>query len=276
MQVSAQISENAAVFAAGDKVAGHYVLDDPYKPYMHPLRTPAGHPVTVAMPGDHRHHKGLMYALKCEDVNFWEEEPGTGHCGMQEIRSTANAEGGIVQEILWREEGGGLQTYNEQRRITCELSEDSKRFEWTWSTRRESLRDHKLVKSPWSLADGSGRKINYHGLGIRLPWMWRFGNDNFNGVEQDGEPVKAEEAHGTTGSQIGWWGLIDGYWSPPKAAVTLRQEHGFGWFVLKGDFAYIAAGPSNLEEIEIRAGDVFEEIYHLTVEDRNRSVETNN
>jgi hypothetical protein len=221
------------------------------------------------MPGDHRHHKGLMYALRCEDLNFWEEDPGSGHCGIQEIRETTVEDGALLQQILWREEGGRLHTYHEQRRVTCNLSDDRQRFEWTWSTRRESLRDHRLVKSPWSLEDQSGRKINYHGLGIRLPWMWRFGNDNFNGVEKEGHPVEAADAHGTNGSTMGWWGLIDGHWTPPKAAVTLRQDHGFGWFVLKGHFPYLAAGPSNLEELDVKAGDVFTEDFQITVEDRS-------
>lgn len=265
------LTKQAAVFSADGRPAGHYVLDDPFKPYLHPLRSPAGHVVTVAMPGDHRHHKGLMYALRCADLNFWEENPGSGHCGVQDIISTDPAgDSGLRQEILWREEGGGLETYREERHLSCTLSADGTCFEWTWRSRREALRDHRLIKSQWSLELPDGRKINYHGLGIRLPWMWAFGGDDcpFNGIETGGRTATAMETCGTAGPEVTWWGLIDGHWAPPKAAVTLRQDHGYGWFVLKGDFAYLTAGPSNLAEREVARGEIFEETFLVSVADR--------
>jgi len=62
-----EITPAAARFIDGENLAGISVLDDPFKPYLHPPRTPDGHVVTVARPADHRHHKGLMYGLRCED-----------------------------------------------------------------------------------------------------------------------------------------------------------------------------------------------------------------
>ncbi len=41
---------------------------------MHPLVTPAGHPLSVVSPPDHEWHRGLWFAIKFVDsVNFWEE-----------------------------------------------------------------------------------------------------------------------------------------------------------------------------------------------------------
>jgi len=49
--------------------------------------------------------------------------------------------------------------------------------------------------------------------------------------------------------------------------VTIRQGHGFAWFVLKGDFAYVAAGPSAEGAVEVGEGEVVEERYEVVVED---------
>ena len=57
-----QIRQSALSMAS--ELPGLYVLDDPFKPYIHPLKTPAGHTVSLAMPHDHPHHKGSMYALR--------------------------------------------------------------------------------------------------------------------------------------------------------------------------------------------------------------------
>lgn len=272
MEDSLQIDRDrrVAVFRFSKRVAGVLVLDDPFKPYLHPVRTPAGHEVSVAMPGDHRHHKGLMYALTCADLNFWEEEPGSGRCGVQEITGMEETGEGLALDLLWREEGGGLPTYRERRTITCRFDGGAHAFVWSWRTRREALRDHRLVKSPWSLEVQDGRKINYHGLGIRLPWMWAFQFSKFNGVELAGKESEPMEACGSNGPEATWWGRIDGHWAPPVAAVTFRQPvtQAFCWFAIKGDFAYLSVGPSNAEELDVAAGTAAEESYEVIVADR--------
>ena len=44
------------------------------RPYVHPLRTPAGHVLTRNAPADHPWHHGLWFTIKYVDGdNFWEE-----------------------------------------------------------------------------------------------------------------------------------------------------------------------------------------------------------
>ena len=44
------------------------------RPFVHPLRTPAGHVLTRDAPDDHPWHHGLWFAIKYVDGdNFWEE-----------------------------------------------------------------------------------------------------------------------------------------------------------------------------------------------------------
>jgi len=264
-----QIDSEACVFTHRGGEAGRYVLDDPFKPHIHPLRTPEGHCVTDCMPADHRHHKGLMYALRCHDLNFWEEGSDSGTQKQQSISALEDARGtGVVQELLWQACNGGLETYLETREIVCRYDEEKRGFHWTWHSRRTALREHRLIKSPWSFHLDDGRTINYHGLGIRLPWVWAFSGDTFSGVEIGGQACDWKQACGTSGPEVAWWGLIDGQWNPPTAAVTIRQEQQGAWFVLKTDFAYLSVGPSNAEEVQIPEGRIFDETYHVLVQDR--------
>lgn len=264
-----QMDSRACVFTRQGGEAGRYVLDDPFKPYLHPLRTPEGHCVTDCMPVDHRHHKGLMYALRSHDLNFWEEDSDCGIQRQQSISMLEDARGvGIRQELLWQARGGGCDTYLETREIACRYDAENRGFHWTWHSRRTALRAHRLVKSPWSLPLDDGRMINYHGLGIRLPRAWAFPGDAFSGVEAGGRALDWRQVCGSSGAEVGWWGRIDGHWTPPLAAVTIRQEQQDTWFALKTDFAYLSVGPSNAVEVEVPEGQVFEEICHVLVQDR--------
>lgn len=49
-----------------------------YKPYVKELCTVEGLNLLRDAPSDHLHHHGLMYAIRLNDVNFWEEIPGSG------------------------------------------------------------------------------------------------------------------------------------------------------------------------------------------------------
>jgi hypothetical protein len=266
-----RFDSQAAVFEHDGVEAGRYVLDDPFKSYIHPLRTPQGHCVSDCMPADHRHHKGLMFGLRCDDLNFWEEEPDGAECGVQTSRAISGLEGGNAsgfrQELRWQAKDGGLPTYDEVREVLCR-HDGSRAFHWTWRSRRTALRGHRLVKSPWSISMADGRRINYHGLGLRLPWVWAFSGETFNGVEIQGRAQDWNQACGTSGPEVTCWGRIDGHWSPPTAAVTFRQEQSDTWFVLKADFSYLSIGPSNAEEIDVAQGRIFQETYHIIVQDR--------
>jgi hypothetical protein len=258
------LTENAVLFGE----AGRYALDDPFKPHLAELLTPAGHNLTLVSPADHRHHKGVMYALRCADLNFWEEDPGSGSCGVREIISTEVIGDGVRQQLLWRGHGGGLETYRETRTITCRLTPDGCGHQWTWQTRRRSLRPHRLIQSPWSTALADGRRINYHGLGFRLPWVWSMLHPAPGGFLADGKARAPEEACGSECREVSWCGPIDGHWNVPHAALTAGQERRFTWFVLRTPFPYLAIGPSNAAGFDVAGGVDFEESYTFTAADR--------
>ena len=55
-----------------------------FKPYVREFYTLKGDNVLVDSPPDHLHHHGLMYAIRVNGVNFWEERD---HRAMNDIRS---------------------------------------------------------------------------------------------------------------------------------------------------------------------------------------------
>jgi hypothetical protein len=52
----------------------------PRKPYVQALATIDGRNILLDAPADHLHHHGLMFAIRANGINFWEETPG---CGLQ-------------------------------------------------------------------------------------------------------------------------------------------------------------------------------------------------
>lgn len=263
--------EHGLRFADGDASAGEYVLDDPFKPYVHPLRTPRGNVLTRVSPFDHRHHKGLMYALLCPDLNFWEEAPGEAHCGVQHIRSTTinNDGASITQRLHWANESGDLPAYDELRTISL-ARRGEEAFVWTWRSQRTALRDHHVMKSQWSMQAEDGRLINYHGLGIRLPRSFAHPNERCRGAVVDGEAcTPPSAAHGTKAGSVKFWGAFDGKWTPEKGGVTFEQPYGFTNFVVDHPFPYLAVGPSNEQPYDVSEGATFDETYTVIVEDRN-------
>ena len=119
-------SPGDVTFRLGDSVAGVYRFADEFKPHIHPLRTPRGHNVTSASPHDHKHHKALMYALRAEDVNFWEEVPTLPtevpgverHTGFADVVS-CGPEVGFSETLRWSAQDGSLESFQEIRRIVC-------------------------------------------------------------------------------------------------------------------------------------------------------------
>ena len=76
------------------------VWDAP-RPFLHPVRTPAGALLTVEAPADHPWHHALWFAIKfVNGENFWEEygEFGTARAP---ARSSSSPGGGVRATIDW-------------------------------------------------------------------------------------------------------------------------------------------------------------------------------
>jgi hypothetical protein len=269
-------------FIADDgTTAGRYHFADPFKPFVHPLRSPHGHHVSLAAPHDHKHHKGLMYGLRIPGLNFWEETPTLPgekigrqrHVAFTELRE-AGTTVSLTETLVWEPAGGGPAVFDETRRLACRR--DSAGFRWEWETSLRARCATTLIQSQWSHRNAAGVATNYHGLGLRFRREFGGGTRN-NALQLDDGPLHRNAgdtpfdfttAMRTTPRKVTFIGSIDGTWPPPQVAVTIEQPQSNGLFVLETPFAFMALGPSNLAERNLAAEEILAERYAITVADR--------
>jgi hypothetical protein len=255
----------------GGREVARYHYRDPFKPHFHPLCTPLGRTVTLASPHDHKHHKGLMYALRTERDNFWEEKPaGEGeHIGRQvhlafESSTSEGASVGFVEKLAWLSGADGEPVVQETRAIRVQQTTGGS-FLWTWQTHLRFLRKATLIQSRWSRPRAGGAKTNYHGLGIRLPRPWS-GPRN-NGFFADGQSVSFTEAFGTFPREARFFGAFDGDETPSFATVTMRQHQAYCLYLLELPFAFMAFGPSTAAQRVVEKDEEIDETYEIEVSD---------
>lgn len=262
-------------FRSGNIAAGVYRFTDAFKPHIHPLRTPRGHHVTSASPHDHKHHKALMYALRAEDVNFWEETatlptevPGIErHQAFDEVTGSGERVG-FTESLHWCACDGSLPTFDETRRISCRHDPAARAFVWTWEARLTALRPLHLVQSQWSHGLPDGTKVNYHGLGIRF--RRDFGGMTRNHeLHVDGAVFKDhfQQQMGARPKEVTFIGSIDETWPVERAGVTFRQRQDHTLYVMEDYIPFMGLGPTNRAPLRLDAGAVIEECYEIHVFD---------
>lgn len=268
-----KIGDNVADFGCGGRVIGRYEYRDAFKPYLHPLHTPDGHVVTLAMPHDHKHHKGVMYALGTAVVNYWEESPTRPgeHIGVQRHESfsavtTSGLEVGFRETLRWSAPGEEPD-FHEVRGIYCRRLEDGRAFEWRWESRLTVARALRLVQSPWSRALPDGRRISYHGLGVRF--RREFGVGGTSLLEVDGRQIRFDEAVGVRPTTVRLTGCLDGFHPARRTylQITQQSQPPNALFPLETPFAFLAVGPSNESEVDLGPGASIDERYLLQVGD---------
>jgi len=260
-------------FFAGDIRVARYNFRDPFKPCFHPLCTPSGLVVSAAGPHDHKHQKGLMYALRTEDINFWEEVvtlPGevVGHQRHEAFVSLCDSgeQVGFTQSLVWEAADGTLPTFTERRTIA--LSQRGGAIAVAWSNHLTALRDMTLVMSQWSRANPAGQRVNYHGLALRM--VRDFANAGGTTLLVDGRPASFADAMGRVPREVTFNGTLDPVypaWPPPKVSMTFAQSQPNAMFFRESPWAFLSLGPSNLAPRTLRRGEEIREAYTVTVAD---------
>jgi hypothetical protein len=134
-----------------------YVYAGAPKPYVHPLATPAGHPLTNFEPHDHVWQRGLWFAIKfVNGENFWEEN---APFGTQETEAYPEAlvtpEGAFLLRAMlrWRRPGGD-EALRERRTIAWRAREDACQIDW--QTELTAMGQTLLDRTPYTTWGGYG------------------------------------------------------------------------------------------------------------------------
>ena len=241
-----------------------------FKPYVKALNTLAGYGVLRDTPPDHLHHHALMYGIKVNGVNFWEETPG---CGVEKVVESAPPElsrtpGGLPQARLFQvlywlaPEDAFLPNANapalliERRMLTLTLDPKTQETALLWKSEFE-------VGSKTNVVTLTG--ANYHGLGMRYlpeldPLAAHFtpeGKPDLTGGKQD-VSVHPWEAV-----------AFDAPGKPATLALFGAAANARGdahYFAMKTPFAYLSATQGlEGEPLVYRRGDHFTVSYLVTL-----------
>ncbi|MFT4028342.1 MAG: PmoA family protein [Protaetiibacter sp.] len=181
---------------------------DTPKPYIHPLRTPAGVVVTGFAPEDHSWHHGLQFAMPRVDAhNLWgggtyfspeegyrvvEDQGSIVHLGWAEEFEGRSA--GISEVIAWRGHGGEP-LVNEVRRWAFRSAsiEDSDALVIDFATTLRSATGADVaLETPAQRGRPDG---GYGGLFLRLA-------EGFHAVALDGDGVDLTESGGESRTMV--------------------------------------------------------------------------
>jgi len=248
---------------------------DQFKPYVRELYTLRGDNVLRDAPADHLHHHGLMYAIRLNGVNFWEERDSPGIEKPIGIVSqkVGRGPGGLpeasfTQVIHWvaftnREvaDSAAVAFLIENRTLTLTVNEANGEIALVWDASFEVGRH-----TPKLQLHGA----NYNGLGLRLPQSFdkvaRFANSE-NSPYAGNNTQNVIPAHWTSVS-----GMVEGRNIMLVLFGHSENAHGHGkFFTMTEPFAYLAATQGlDQQPLEYKAGDKFRVRYLLTVLSENK------
>ena len=210
----------------------------PYKPYVQALFTPAGVNVLRDAPHDHLHHHALMYAIKVDGVNFWEEHQTPGrqrHVRFVEpkiVKDGDQSKAVFTEQLEWEDPKTKKVLLLEERKIEVRREKELGATVLNWEV-KFSLPNGKISAT----LTGS----HYHGLGMRFLESMDKEGKFFNLDDKKGEVVRGMEQ------------LIRSDWCAYTAAANGKPvttaifdhpqnvRHPAWWFTMTKPFAYLSA-----------------------------------
>jgi len=242
----------------------------PFKPYIDELRTPSGKNILRDAPWDHLHHHALMYAIRVNGCNFWEESNDSfGKQSLFRMSPVINENGDVrkIKEGLNWNTPEGKTLLSEDRHITVDQHANATLLDWQGTLTAEV--DATL---------GGPEAGHYYGLGMRfleeMDKDGRFFNDTGN---NEREVVRGDESL-TLCKWMAYTAKLEG--QPVTVAMFDHPSNPVPMTVFTmGDasdaFAYMSATMNmHRKAIELKAGESFAFKYRVAVWDGEVSPET--
>jgi len=100
-RLEAGVATNAWIVSHQGQPLLRYVFNPRQaKPYVAEFSAPGGRNILRDAPFDHLHHHGLMYAIKVNGLNFWEEVPGNGVERVVETSASATGDAAALRQLI--------------------------------------------------------------------------------------------------------------------------------------------------------------------------------
>lgn len=256
LRLEAGVATNAWVVLHKGQPLLRYVFNPrQFKPYVAEFSAPGGRNVLRDSPSDHLHHHGLMYAIKVNGLNFWEEVSGNGV--ERVVETTATESGGTAtlrQVIHW---------VAPQDAFLADTTPAALLIEHRTLVLTVDATTHEAALE-WKAEFEVGKKTNevtltgatYHGLGMRfLQQLDALANHSYAGCKPD--LVNRQEVSPAK------WAAVS-FAAPDKPATIALVPHpanvrGDGaFFSMLTPFAYLSATQGlDQDPLVYRSGDKF-------------------
>jgi hypothetical protein len=221
------------------------------RPYLHPLTTLHGTPVTEWMPADHTHHLGVSVAVPdVEGGNFWggrtyvrDKGPTElGNHGVQEHRGWLLRDpDGFVEELSWRA-AGGREVLRERRTVAVRaFGEGCWALDFTFALTNPSARAAVSIGSP---ATNGRPGAGYGGF------FWRAPAEAAKARVFTADAEGEEEAHGRPAD---WLALGGTGWTLVFAGVT-DVTRADPWFVRTAEYPGVGSSLAWADRLPIAPG----------------------
>lgn len=207
----------------------------PAKPYVKVLRTPGGVNILRDAPHDHLHHHGLMFALKINETDFWEENK---NFGMQVHKSYTIPvwsdseiwpyDAVFTESIDWVTPSKKT-TLQEKRRISLRKFDNFSVL--TWSSKLKTPEGVQHVKIGGS---------HYFGLGMRFVKSMDNNGTFINAAGKAGKIFRGSERL-VSAKWCAYQSAVDG---KPVTVAMFDHPKNFRpvtWFTMLKPFSYLSA-----------------------------------
>jgi hypothetical protein len=274
LQIDASRGEAEFLFK-GERLMLYAFAPDQFKPYVRELHPLNGPNLLQDAPADHLHHHGLMYAVRVNGVNFWEEQ---GEPGVQKpIRFLKRHQGrdgrnrpwaGFTQLIHWVEgadreqaDTASIALLIEERTLKLVVDEVTREVALQWES---SFLTGKRSKE--TRLHGS----DYNGLGLRLPKGW-----DHTAVFQNSESIPYSAAQQRDLALARWSSVTSGVDGTGSMLALFSHKTNAGggarFFSMRNPFSYLAVTQSlDQEPLQYGPGETFELRYLLAVYPQSR------
>ncbi|MFI7610554.1 PmoA family protein [Nonomuraea terrae] len=251
------------------------VLESP-KPYLHPIRTLGGAPVSLFRPHDHVWHKGIAWSLPhVGEHNFWggptfvegryvqlENNGSAAHREMTTLSSTPERVE-IAHTLDWSAQDGAP-VIDERRSLTTTIVDGS-----TWALVFETAMTNVSGAALWfgSPTTKGRENAGYGGL------FWRGPRSFTGGIIQSPKGAGGDELRGLRAEWFGFRGRHDESGEHSTIVMvddTANPQHPPQWFARSEQFACLCPAPFFSEEVELPDGETLSFRYAVVIADGDR------
>ena len=234
-----------SVYTAENLLLRYRYENVPFKPCAQQLFSPGGVNVLRDAPADHLHHHALMFAVKVNGVNFWEETQVAGrqvHKSFTDTRTDVKTDvendkrfemrrASFTELIDWINPSQEL-LLKERRTIEVSQGTDLGATVLTWQSRFEVPAGKKSATLTGS---------HYHGLGMRFVKSMDTGGRFTNADGKPGTVFRGDERL----VRSTWCAYTAGADGKPVTVAMFdhpqNPRHPATWFTMTRPFAYLSA-----------------------------------